>query len=268
MKPAVLVFSIALNAYERWFRTCLESQRAYCQRHGFRYEVVSWAPRPLTARESAWLKVLLLHNALKDLDGEGGADGSGGGWTAFIDADCLVRPHAPSFVTAMEAEAGEADICVANGFSGRLNSGVIFCRRTARARDFLGQMLEGADRPVPRADRTQYENGHFIHYAKDNPIIHTMGETWNNNSQIDESSYVQHYSGGDLREWFIANHPQDDLLPEAAKPRPTGLKKVADKVKRRLATTPVLGDRRPKLSVRLGELAPQYLRHYPVFDRG
>ncbi|MDX1470605.1 MAG: hypothetical protein R3213_03840 [Flavobacteriaceae bacterium] len=194
----VLVFSISLGGYSSLFRDCIESQKRYCSRFGFAYTNIKSAPRNLLAAEAAWLKVFLLREALKcDYD-----------WIAFIDADCEIREHAPSF-EAVLSEKQSKHIFMCHGFSGRINSGVIFLKNTPQARSYLDMVLTNRRKELPEEDKALYENGHMIHYGKNNIDLEILDfKKWNNNRFIDPNSYIQHYSGGILREEYLKSHPR------------------------------------------------------------
>lgn len=197
-KNDVLVFSIALEGYSGLFRSCLKTQRDYCDRFGFDYVLIDKTPRTLLPIEAAWLKLFLLRSALK-------CDYR---WIAFIDADCEMRMHAPSFVHDLEKFNNSKSIFLAHGFSGRINSGVIFTKNSKEAYEYLEKVIQNGDNPVSKEDKALYENGHMIHYGKNNPNIQIIESVkWNNNICLDKQSYIQHYSGGKLRMKYLETHP-------------------------------------------------------------
>lgn len=246
-----LVFSIALRRYDVTFRACIDTQRAYCARAGYDYTLINEAPRPVEPVEAAWLKVALLRSALA----------AGRPWVTFLDADCEVRLHAPPFHTALEADGG--DVFVAHGFSGRINSGVVFVRNTEAAQAFLDILLDHADAEMPPEDRSgiRFENGHFIHFGKSSPVVRILDHRlWNNNRALDESSYIQHYSGGVLRPWYMEN-----VAPRPGRVVRVGTRLLA-RLRRRLS--PPLPGPPPEQSLRsrLQGLLPFYQRRYSAFD--
>ena len=188
-----LLFSIATGGYDDLFSKCLQTHAAYARRIGFEHRIVNKQPWKLKPEEAAWLKILLLKENLSTLRP----------WVLFIDADCEIRAHAPSPETLPK----DAPIFMANGKSGRLNSGVIFCRPSAKAASFFEEVLRSADRPVEHEeDEAPYENGHVIQQAKRQPCVGLLEHNlWNNNSSLDQESYIQHYSGGALRKYYLEN---------------------------------------------------------------
>ena len=198
MKENVLVFSIALKGYSTIFRNCIRSHQKYCKRHGFQYVCVKRSPGALSPSEAAWLKLFLLREALaKNYN-----------WVAFIDADCEIRDHAPSFNRTFRKFPVDKSIFMAKGFSGRINSGVIFMKKQPGAIDYLKKVIENGDNAVPPEDEALYENGHMIHYGKNDPNIRIIEfAKWNNNRELNPESFIQHYSGGILRMGYINDRP-------------------------------------------------------------
>ena len=191
-----LVFSIALNGYSHLFKECIESQKKYCQKFDFHYSLIKKTPYPLTNTDSAWLKLYLMSEAAK-MDFE---------WILFIDADCEIREHCPDFRKFMAQSNSKASIFMAHGFSGRINSGVIFLKNTLPAVSFLNKIIKHRYDEVPADDKALYENGHVIHFGKNNPDVEIISNRlWNNNIEFDEKSYIQHYSGGILRNNILKN---------------------------------------------------------------
>ncbi len=192
-----LVFSIALNGYSFLFKNCIESQKKYCRKFGYNYSLVQKTPYALTNEDSAWLKLYLLREAIA-MDFK---------WIAFIDADCEIRNHAPDFRQFMVNSHPSASIFMAKGFSGRINSGVIFLKNGSPALNFLNQVINHRYEKVPNEDQALYENGHVIHFGKNNPDVQIIDPSlWNNNFELREDSYIQHYSGGILREKYLKEH--------------------------------------------------------------
>jgi hypothetical protein len=237
MQKNTLVFSVALEGFDRAFADCLQTQRAYCHRFGFRYTLVDRAPERLSRDEAAWLKTPLIRAALS----------AGYEWVAFLDADCEIRPHAPAFPDHLRMLSEAKCVFMAPGFSGRINSGVVFVRSDPESIRFFDTILANVDTEVPDpADRVGWgENGHFIHYGKDDPAVYLLEHhSWNNNSRLDEQSYIQHYVRGPLREWYTARHPTPHAFSEP--PAPDHPLKISESIRR---------------------LMPFLLEHYPEFRK-
>lgn len=240
----ILVFSIALEGYSKLFQSCIDSQREYCSRYGFKYILVDQAPRKLQRAEAAWLKIFLLRSALKcDYN-----------WIAFIDADCEIRKHAPSFIQEFE-KFKDKSIFLAPGFSGRINSGVIFLKNTEEAIGYLEKVIKNGDYEVPNEDKALYENGHMIHYGKNHPYVQLIEAVkWNNNFHLDQNSYFQHYSGGILREQYLTSKG-------ISKPTTSSFSKIRKKVKS------IFSSEKKIISMaKIDVLLPFYLWAYPELN--
>jgi hypothetical protein len=253
----VLVFSIALNGFEIPFSRCIASQRAYCDKYGYRYVLVRDAPRKLFPTEAAWIKIPLMKAAL-----DGPYE-----WVVFLDADIEVRPHTPCIVDTLSREPGKSLFFV-HGHSGRVNSGVLIARKHPTSKAFFDEVLTHADVKLPEEDRAPYENGHVIHYAKSNPSVHLLDHyLWNNNSILDQRAYLQHYSSGPLRRAYLGASS-----PSPLKSFVTPLVKLSSRTHRsamrRLGRFFQFADRYRKdktMAQRMSELLPHYSSTYPVF---
>ncbi len=245
-KEKVLVFSIALEGYSQLFKNCITSQRKYCKKFGLDYVLVNKSPRKLLPTEAAWLKVFLLREALLTKKYS---------WIAFIDADCEIRDFSPLFINDLKKYEDHKSVFMAHGFSGRINSGVILVKNTPEALVYLNNVINHGDSPVPKEDEALYENGHMIHFGKTNPIVQILESVkWNNNQTIDEKSFIQHYSGGILREQYLKKHP---------------FRKCFYKIKKRLKRYYYkFSSRTTKTSMQeINSLLPFYKKIYPEFNK-
>jgi hypothetical protein len=175
-----LVLSAAANGYARVYGRHLASQRAYARRHGLAYRLV--VPRRLLPpADAAWLKIALLARALRRHQ-----------WVLWIDADAEVSDRCPDFRT-LAADGGL--LYLADGHTGRLNSGVIAARASQEVVDWFELLLDRADEPVPAEDVAPFENGHVIHFARDLPFLRMLDQRWNNTADPERADYIRHYTG-------------------------------------------------------------------------
>lgn len=202
------MFTIALNGYAELFTSCIKTHKSYCNQFGLKHQKIDHTPKLFSADDSAWLKIILLREALK-CDYE---------WIAFIDADCQIRKHMPDFRSSMNKLDPDASIYMAHGFSGRINSGVIFIKNTAESKDYLDKVIINRNNPVPEEDKAPFENGHMITYGKNNPSVKIIDNyVWNNNVTFDPESYIQHYSGGILRPLYLKEQPIANMIYQIRK---------------------------------------------------
>jgi hypothetical protein len=185
----VLVFSLGLNSYDRMYQQCIESQREYAARFGYDYRLIN-KPQKTSITASAWLKIPLLIRALEQ----------NYEWVAYIDADCEIKAKTPAIVNL--AVKGKS-LYMANGFSGRINSGVIIVKNTAAVKVLLQTIYQHCTENVPEADWG--ENGHIIHFASQWEGLQILDSRWNNNANPELDDYIRHYSaGGPMRALYPA----------------------------------------------------------------
>lgn len=188
---SILVFSIATNGYERHFADFLRKQEEFSRAIGADYWVARGAPPwGISAHDSAWLKIPLLHAGLC----------RGYEWVIYLDADCEVRTR----VSPLIAVAGHSEgIFACHDFSGRINSGVMIVRNVASARRLLRRVWLSAFLPaklLPAQDRNSYENGHVIHFLKGHPAVRIIDERWNwTRGDNPIEAYVHHFGGWTAR---------------------------------------------------------------------
>ncbi|MEE8059329.1 MAG: hypothetical protein V3T17_16055 [Pseudomonadales bacterium] len=174
-----LMFTVAINGYQRIFSENIESHKRYAQLQGFDYQTVA-RPNKQSPSVAAWLKVVLVSEALKH----------GYDWVFFIDADCYIKEQAPSIHSLYTPDKS---IYVAKGFSGNFNSGVLIVRNTQMAKLFFRTLLLNCERNV--AGQDWGENGHFIFYSRFCKEIQTIAVEWNNNRDPKLQDYIRHYCG-------------------------------------------------------------------------
>ncbi|MFH5803659.1 hypothetical protein [Alienimonas sp. DA493] len=170
-----VAFTVATNGYDQTFADCLESQRAWADRHGYAYLVLDGAPPGgIDGAESAWLKIFAIRELL---------DRPEVAHVVFLDADATVRPHAPAAPT----DAGFS-ILAARDHTGRYNSGVLLVRAADDARAFFRRLCRMADVPpvwLPKRDRNLWENGHFIYLARKTGAVGDLDPQWNFTSGLE-----------------------------------------------------------------------------------
>lgn len=179
-KTKLLIICVALNGYGRIYSQCIESQRKYASKQGYSYQLIDQSVNAsITA--CAWLKIPLLIEALKqDYD-----------WVVFIDSDCWVDIKTPPLESLyMEGKF----IYMAQGFSGRINSGVIITRKHNSVLAMLEKIYANCNKALAEADWG--ENGHIIHYLTGWKALYILDQRWNNNADPSRQDFIRHYSAG------------------------------------------------------------------------
>jgi hypothetical protein len=186
-----------MNGYYWEYKKNLQSHAAYAVRHGYRYVVIDRPQISLLGMECVWLKVALMREALK----------AGYDWVMFVDADAEIQTSAPAIESLQEE--GKS-IYLAKGYSGRVNSGVLIASQAKASLEFFERVLSGHGSELPPEDDVGWgENGHIIHFAKNNPSVKTISTRWNNNRDPYLRDFIRHYSAGPLRSSYrpgFVNH--------------------------------------------------------------
>ena len=186
----VLVFSIALNGYQYYYKDNINSHREYSERYGYDYQCVSKPIVSATGIECAWLKIPLILAAFR----------RGYKWVMFIDADARINESCPSI---SEFEDFTESIFMARGYSERFNSGVIITRNQKESSDFFNKIITERNKSLPEEDNVGWgENGHVIHFSRNNPNVRKIDKVWNNNHTIELDDYIRHFSAGPMRSLF------------------------------------------------------------------
>jgi hypothetical protein len=194
-----MIFSIGFNGYDRLWKRCVDSHRRYAERLGDRYLIYGAGVTTPLSMESAWLKIPLIIAALD----------AGHPWVLFLDADTTVADDAPRFESVVECDK---DVYLANGFSGRPNSGVMAVKNTPRARQLFVDILRSAGMPLPRRDRVGWgENGEVIHHLRSYPGFALLDRKWNNNTDVDLKDYIRHFSTGVMRDTYDYGEGAQDV---------------------------------------------------------
>lgn len=187
MSKHVLLLSLATGGYHWQYKKNIESHRRYALKNDFKYSVVDHPRLVPVGLEVVWLKLYLIREALK----------SGYEWVVFVDADAYIQPHASSIVE--ESVAGKY-IYMAKGWSGRYNSGVMMYKNHPSSLDFLNCVIGSMGMDLPEEDEVGWgENGHVIHFAKNNSSVFELDTRWNNNYLPNLNDNIRHFSAGPLR---------------------------------------------------------------------
>lgn len=188
MKP--LIISMGFNGYQWAYARNVRTQKVYASAHGYDYVFVEKPALTRLLMECAWLKIPLMLSALA----------AGRPWVLFVDCDIEVKHGTPAMETLFEEDK---DLYMANGFSGRLNSGMILARNRPGVVSLLRTTLNDALKPIPPEDDVGWgENGHIIHYAKNYSGLKLLPTEWNNNQNPELADYFRHYSAGPMRQFY------------------------------------------------------------------
>ena len=176
----VVVFTVAVNYYDKVFSQNITSQRNYARRCGYHFYCFN-SRRWLHKTVAAWLKIALINEWLsRDYE-----------LVMFVDADCHIADDTPSFECVLKQKKY---VYLANGFSGRVNSGMMILRNSIESRGLIRTLLENCEQKVLGADWG--ENGHVIYYTNNQPWLEVLDRCWNNNTFLGMSDFIRHYCAG------------------------------------------------------------------------
>jgi len=118
----------------------------------------------------------------------------------YVDADADIRATAPNILDCIDHRNA---FFAAQGYSGRINSGVLVLRRCAESIRLLETILGNRDMALPAEDDVGWgENGHVIYFSRQFPLLEIIEQRWNNNTDPELDDYIRHYSAGPMRAHF------------------------------------------------------------------
>ncbi|UHQ55873.1 glycosyltransferase [Microbulbifer sp. YPW16] len=178
-----LVFTVATDGYDQAFARNITSHRRYAKKYGHDYQLVSGPGSDVLNREVAWLKIPLLIGAID----------AGYESIMFVDGDAAIQKKCPNFEALFE---DGYDAYLANGHSGRPNSGVIIIKSTTEVKAMLERVLQGYGKPLASIDSVGWgENGYVIHELRKYERFKNVSLKWNNTWDIKLKDYIRHYTG-------------------------------------------------------------------------
>lgn len=181
-----VVVCVAVNGYDRVYRTCVRSHATYAERYGFDHLLAKESRRRVERHDAAWLKIELLADALD----------RGAPWVFLVDSDAVIKEAAPS-MTSLERPG--KDIYAARGRSGRWNSGVLIVKNTPSARQVVEGIRKTALVEIPEQHWNGWtdwgENAHVIHALDRYDGVEELDLRWNNTTEAELDDFVRHYTG-------------------------------------------------------------------------
>ncbi len=251
MKNQVLIFSIALNGYDKKWTNCIKSQRDYAKKNGYKYCLINKLSSELNFSESSWLKIPLIIKALEN----------NFEMVCYLDADCMVSKKAPRVDTLKEEEKS---VYLVKGYSGRFNSGVIIVKNNKKAKQFFKKVFSACDLPIlKKNERVGFfgENGHIIHFAKNDKCIKEIDFKWNNTIDPMVNDYIRHYTGP-MRKYYTFSQENCTITktPVYMKKTYEKLKWIPEKLMNLIAIFIT-----SKMHFRLLDVTNKCTKEYPIF---
>jgi capsular polysaccharide biosynthesis protein len=184
-RPALL--TIATDGYEALWQFCIESHRAYANRHGIEYVLRTVKRPPYDGRWTRIAHATFLLAAGRDV--------------MMIDADAQITGSTPHFCEILDAHP-DKDIFYVKDDSERPKSGVMLLRggRDSVAHAFLRQCLAHRTAPIPGGHSAPQEGerghvSHFLQKAEFAPRAMTLDPIWNHTTWSRfAGAHVRHYT--------------------------------------------------------------------------
>lgn len=194
----MIVLCIASDNYKLKYLPCIESQEKYCNRMNYTYTLVSG---PDDSRNWKRAKVEELSSIINITDDD----------ILLIDGDCYIKDICPPIDFLTE----DKSIFYVNGKSGRLNSGFLYFKNNSYSKDFVKELLEKLNDPVPRGHgyfvTSEGENGHII-WLKDewenrsNDVFKEIPNLWNcSRKSCKKDAFILHFTNDLRREIYNYN---------------------------------------------------------------
>jgi precorrin-6B methylase 2 len=177
----IIVTCLVTNSYLPKWIDCIDSQKRYCNKFGFEYDLVQECPH----NNPWWYKIEHVRELLdRDYD-----------CVILLDSDIFIRDTSPSILEIISVN--DKFIFVANGISNRINSGVIILKNHEKVRTFFDQLISDKNNKIDSKDPdfvTSFgENGHIIKHCKNSSIVQIIDSKWNNNRSIQTDDCFRHY---------------------------------------------------------------------------
>ena len=145
----------------------------------------------------------------------------------YLDTDVLISPEAPDIFTEQSAQ-GKA-ICCANGYTGRINSGVILAFDTVQTTRLLSDILQDAGTHLQAQHSIGWgENGYFIKRLSTCPDFGLVERTWNNTFDFELAAHFTHFTGPMRAKYIFSDNEQAAWDEIQARPKPKGEGSIAE----------------------------------------
>ena len=183
----MILLCTADDVYIEKYKPCIDSQKDWCKKNNYRYNLVSGTKDSCNWKRAKIAELNYLLNCTEED-------------ICLIDGDCYIKEECPpiNFLN------GKKSIYYANGKSGRLNSGFLYFKNNSYSKNFVKELLEKLDNPVPRGKgyyvTKSGENGHVIwlkaEYEETNRnIFQEISKLWNCSSpRLKEEAYILHFT--------------------------------------------------------------------------
>lgn len=187
---------VASKNFVEKYKSCIESQKNYCKRMGYEYQLISGLDQSKNWKRE---KVHQLSNILNNKNTD----------VVIIDADCYIRNICPPFDTFLTENKS---IYYAKGKSNRLNSGFLYFKNNYVSKKFIVELQEKLKLPIPKGKgffvTKEGENGHLIWLKsewieKEKDVFCEIPKLWNCSSpSLKNDAYILHFTNDLKKEYY------------------------------------------------------------------
>lgn len=165
------------------YKKCIESQKKYCKKYNFDYNLDSTPVYTNDRKEWTWKKHYIL-NQFEDTHEV----------LILIDADCEIKESAPSINTVLNKNS----IYYVNGISGRPNAGFMIFRNDDIGKYFRTELINRRSKKVPLNFKVKEggDNGHVIWVLSEmSEGVQELPICWNcSQPKFARDAYIIHYT--------------------------------------------------------------------------
>ena len=184
----MILLCTASDDYIEKYKSCILSQQQYCKKFDYKYHLVQGSKE---SRNWKRFKIQELEHLLSSTSED----------VCLIDGDCYIKDNCPGTESFLDNKC----IYYANGHSGRLNSGFLYFKNCKQSLEFVKELQEKLELPVPRGKgyfvTKAGENGHVIwiksqwaEQGKD--VFKNIGVSWNCTlPSKKQEAYILHFTG-------------------------------------------------------------------------
>lgn len=184
----IVFICIASDDYVKKYENCLSSQKNYCKKNNYLHILIDDTKYVSNWRDYYWKKIYEVRDNLSKYD-----------YVVLIDCDCKITDKTPPIEEILDTSS----IYYVLGISKRPNSGFMIFKNDARSMNFLNDVINKKETPIPKEFSMKGENGFVIWSLMENSQgTKELELKWNcSQPEFVESAYIIHYTNN-MRSFF------------------------------------------------------------------
>jgi len=179
---------VASDDYVKKYKNCLSSQKNYCKKNDYLHILIDDKKYISDWKDYYWKKIYEVNDHLSKYD-----------YVVLIDCDCEITDNTPPIKEILDTNS----IYYVLGISKRPNSGFMIFKNDIRSIDFLNDVINKKEKPLPKEFAMKGENGFVIwSLIENNQGTKELDLKWNcSQPEFLESAYIIHYTNK-MRSFF------------------------------------------------------------------